>query len=629
VADLHFRRGEAKLSRKEPLEAATEFHAAATLFLEKVGDKARALQAVERALASHPTHVQALELKAELALDEKQYTDAAAAMATRVQQGGDARSLSAVHARLGAIYQDHLADVTRAAAHLQTALSADPQHADALERLANIHTLSKNWTGAADCLKRLLELNSTPHATAQHSTALGRIYEEGFGDAEQAIGLYRKAIELDPANHVLIDTVIPLYERTGKLAELASFLDEVAQKVTDPQQRLGLLLKTAQLYAQPLGKRSQAIDALRRALALELHSVPARAHLAELLSKDASSASAAIDEHRQLLKLQPERVESWRALHDLWKAEGQVDRAFCAAGALVFLRSASDVELSFYNETRNRLPPETQRVLSAADLQTLVHPEARGPILDIVRAIGDQFSKLRPPPFAEMGIDRKADRLKPDHAVYKAVRAVVQPFGVTEWDLYQAKRGGVRVETTDPLSICVEQDVARRFSTREQRFLIGRAAFSLFNKAAVLKRLSVVEAMELIGNSVRIHVPTYPLLGKRNDDASKQLRKAYSRKTLKALEAPAAALARISSLDFETVLAAIRTYSEDRAGLLMAGDVAASVGMILRSEAAPPRIENGEAAAQLVRDRADVRQLLLFAVSDEHFQLRKSLGVSL
>ena len=90
--------------------------------------------------------------------------------------------------------------MTRAAAHLQTALSGDPGSVEALERLANIHSHGRNWTGAADCMRRLLELDPPPQVKAKHTLALARITDEGFGDIGQAITLYRKALELMPGD---------------------------------------------------------------------------------------------------------------------------------------------------------------------------------------------------------------------------------------------------------------------------------------------------------------------------------------------------------------------------------------------------------------------------------------------
>ena len=96
--------------------------------------------ALETGAGGAAQHPDALELQGRLCLESGQYAEAAQAYASRVQQGGDARVLSRIHLKLGALYQDHLGDPSRAAAHLQTALAGDAAQREALERLATIHT---------------------------------------------------------------------------------------------------------------------------------------------------------------------------------------------------------------------------------------------------------------------------------------------------------------------------------------------------------------------------------------------------------------------------------------------------------------------------------------------------------
>jgi hypothetical protein len=178
--------------------------------------------------------------------------------------------------------------------------------------------------------------------------------------------------------------------------------------------------------------------------------------------------------------------------------------------------------------------------------------------------------------------------------------------------------------------VCIGQDVVRRFNAREQKFLLGRAALGLLNKAAVLEKLSQAETADLIGNSIRIHAPQFTALGRRNDESVKQLRKAYSRRALKALETPAVALANVQKLELGMWLDAL-DYSADRAGMLVCGDVAVGLGMVLREDPnfAGARLDGAEPVLQAVRDGERLRTLLAFAFTDDFFRLRQRLGLGL
>jgi cellulose synthase operon protein C len=632
LAALHERRGEARLAQRDLAGAAAAFISGAKLYVTALSDHAQAMALVERALSAHPSHPDALEMKGRLLLDAQNYPEAAAAFAQRVQQGGDPRVLAQLHLTLGGLYHTHLNEANRAAAHLQTALAAMPKNEEALERLATLHAQARNWSGAVDCLRRLLELDLPGPERARHTVELARIHDEGLGDAPGASALYRQALELSPGDSELVERLVTLYERAHNLPELAQMLEaQVGVLAADPKKALPVRMRLAELYARPLDQPARAIAVYRQALEQEPTNVPARAALAELYMRDTATSALAIEEHRQILRLDPTRVDSLHALFKLWEGLKQHDKAFCAAAVLQFLRSANEMEAVYYNEAKARLAQEAEERLPLAELDgTLLHPGARGSLLEVLRAIGDQHSKLHPPQFEMLGVDRKADKLKPDTAVFKAIRAVAQVFGVEDFEVYQARRGLMTLETTEPLSVCVGHDVVRKFNAREQKFLIGRAVLGLLNKTAVISKLSQGETVDLFGNSIRIHAPQFTALGRKNDEMTKQLRKAYSRKALKALEAPALALADSTKVNVQGLVQAL-SLSADRAGMLMCGDVAVGLGLVLREDPAMAgsRVDSADPVFAALKQRDDLRDLLAFTLSDDYFRLRQRLKLAL
>ncbi len=631
LAMLHERRGDAKLAQKDNAGAATELFAAAKIHLEQLKDRDRGVELLDRALLANPTLGDALELKGDLALEAQNWAEAAAAFSVRVSQGGDPHRVASIHLKLGALYQDRLGDGSRATAHLQTALNDDPTNLEALERLATIHTQAANWTGASECLTKLLEVEQNPSARAKHTIALAQIHQNGFNDPTQAAALYKRALELAPGDPATLDRLVGLYEQLGQLQELVNVLEQQAQVAPDMKRAIALKLRIGDIYARSLENPQRAMATYRSVLDVEPSNISAHVALADLFTKDPSAHAMAIESHRALLKLDPMRIESWHTLFRIWESHRQLDKAFCAAGVLGFLRRTNDVEGAFLTEGKNRLPAETQAQLQPAEIEQLHVPVARSPVVQVFRAIGDQLPKIFPVDFEHLGIDKKADRLKSDHAVHKAVRAVASVFGVEDFEVYQARRGLVFLETTEPLSVCVGQDVVRRFNAREQKFLLGRAALTLYDKAAVLRKTSAGELADLVGNSVRIHLSDWTGLGRKNEDHSKQLRKAYSRRAIKTLEEPAEAVARLTNWSLDAVVEGMN-LSFDRAGLLLAGDVQAGLGMMLKDESSPPatsRVDTPETVAAAVSQRRDLRELMLFAISDDFFRLRARLGLSL
>jgi tetratricopeptide (TPR) repeat protein len=629
LAMLHERRGDAKLTQKDNVGAAAELFAAARVHLEQLKNRDKGIELLDRALLANPTLGDALEMKGDIALEAQNWAEAAAAFGVRVSQGGDPHRVASIHLKLGALYQDRLGDGSRATAHLQTALNDDPKNLEALERLATIHTQSANWSGAADCLNRLLEVEQNASTRARHTLSLAQIHQTGFNDPSQAAVLYKRAIELAPGDAATLDKLVGLYEQLGQLQELVNLLEQQAMVAPDLKRAVALKLRIGDIYARSLDNAQRAMATYRSVLDADASNVSAHVALAELFTKDPAAHAMAVESHRALLKLDPLRIESWHTLFRIWESHRQLDKAFCAAGVLGFLKRTNDVEAAFYTEGRNRLPAETSAQLNASEIEVLHVPGARNPVLQVFRAIGDQLVKVFPPDFEHLGIDKKADRLKPDHAVHKAVRAVANVFGVQELEVFQARRGLVFLETTEPISVCVGQDTVRRFNAREQKFLLGRAGLILFDKAAVLRKVSSGEAADLVGNSVRIHLSDWNGLGRKNEDHSKLLRKAYSRKAIKLLEEPAEGVTQMVGLNLDVVIESLN-QSFDRAGLLLAGDVAAGLSMMLKDDNSPAtKVDTAESVSSAVTARKDVRELLMFAVSDDFFRLRARLGLSL
>ncbi|RKH44725.1 tetratricopeptide repeat protein [Corallococcus sicarius] len=635
LAALHERRAEARLAQRDAEAAAAAYVTAARLHNVALGDRARALAVLEKALAARPGFPDALETRGLLLLEAQQYAEAAVMLSQRVQQGGDPRVLAQHHLTLGSLYQTHLNDPNRAAAHLQTALATLPRHPEALERLATVYAQGRNFSGAVDCLRKLLDQDLPTDARARFTVELARIHDEGLGDAASATALYRKALELTPGEPALVDRLVALYERARNLPELAQMLEAQAQLAasssSDGKRAASLRMRVASLYAGPLSEPARATALYRQVVEQDPLNSQARAALAELYGRDTNSYALAIEEHRQLLRADPTRVDSLHALFKLWDAQKQQDKAFAVSAVLTFMRATNEVEQSFYSEGRARQPQEPREALTQSDVDTiLMHPAARGAMTELLRAIGDQLSKVYPPQFEMLGVNPKTDKLKADSAVFKAVRAVAQTFGVEEFEVYLARRGLMQPETTEPLSLCVGQDVVRRFNAREQKFLIGKAVLGLLNKTAVLSKLSQGETADLFGSAVRIHVSQFNGLGRRNDDVSKQLKKAFSRKALKASEVPAQMLADQPKLDVGTVVDALG-YSADRAGLLVCGDPSVGLTMLLREDPNIPanRQEGTEPVLQAVRERADLRALLTWLLTDDFFRLRQRIGLAL
>jgi hypothetical protein len=185
------------------------------------------------------------------------------------------------------------------------------------------------------------------------------------------------------------------------------------------------------------------------------------------------------------------------------------------------------------------------------------------------------------------------------------------------------------LETTEPLAVCVGQEVVRKFNAREQKFLIGRAVHGLLNKTALLHKLPARERANVLGSAIRVGDPSFSGLANRDEAMEKQLRKALPRKALKQLELVAASVR--PDVDVDRAAAGL-LHSADRAGLMMSGDVLLGLNMLLRQDPGYTTVMRGEGTDVVLhaaRQRDDVRELLAFALSEDFFRLRQKVGLAL
>jgi cellulose synthase operon protein C len=627
VAALCERQGEARLAAGDRAGAAASFHRAAEIW-RQLRDPVRALSTLERVLDADPGHAAALVDKAELALEQGRWSDASEAFTARIRLGGEPELLSKLHVRLGVLFQDQLGDPTRAVAHFQAALAGHPGLRQALEHLVTLYVASENWTGASDSLKRLLDLDNDLPTRGRYTLELARIMDVGFGDTMRAGDFYRRALELGAEDAATLARLAELTEREGEVPGLLQALD--AQANTSPPERAArLFCKLGELCASVLGDETRAILSYRRAIELQPNSLDAHAALALLLEKDPGSLDQAIDAHRAALVIDPTRAESLHALFRIWDQAHRLDRTFCVAAVLSFLQCANDREANFHFDGRARLPQDGQDRLNAEELALLQGPEANGPLVEVLRAAGEAMGQQLQPSFEALGVDPRVDRLRPDHPVYRAIRLVAETLGAGDFEAYQAQRGLVVIEPSQPLALCVGQDMVKRFNAREQKFLIGRAVLGLHNKTGVLSTLDMEKTADFLGAAVRVAVPSFEGLGHPQQGLVRALRKHLSRRGLRRLGVAARAVAS-SGADVSLTLGAL-SAAANRAGLLMAADPVVALHLVLREDpsVSGTRPEGVDGVLHSVRHRTDLRALIAFSLSDTFFRLRRKVGLAL
>jgi tetratricopeptide (TPR) repeat protein len=606
-------------AREDAGRRAEDFLRAARIAADGLGDAERSLAALDGALAARADWVPALLLRARVLASAGRPDDAAENLAACLALGGDPREVAQSHLALEALYRGPLADPTRAMSHLNAALAAAPDDPEALSRLARVHRQASNWPAAADALRRLSAARAFgPLERAGALIDLAEVRAEGFADLAAARELSGRALELAPDDPSLRARAARFHDGASNPGGVVAALQAAAAAAPGPD-RARAHLRAARVLLGAFDDDRLAIGELQRALASDPDHTEARAALAEIYA--GSDPPLAIEEHRRMLAADPARLASWRALYALFRTANAHDHAFVVAAVLRFLQvSAPALDGAFYAENSLHAPSGTQQALAAGDWSALRHPGDGGSLAEVLRLCSGALAEAA-------GLQPAKEKLKDAQALAGLLDELCVNIDLATPALRPADGADALAEPGTRPSVRVGREMTRRRSEGEQRFLLARAAAHLRRGSALATRVSNEAFGELVAAAIRQVVPGYDATGSPSPALVKAVGRALPRRVRKALEGPARAFARAGSVD----VAAWRTAAEataDRTGLLLAVDIPAALALVARErgvEAASDPVE----IASAVRSCAALRQLVLFAISEDHLRLRQRLRLAI
>lgn len=204
--------------------------------------------------------------------------------------------------RIGALYEDNIGDLGKAAGAFERALEVGEDEQAALAALARIYERDGKFNELADTYGRQAEVTMDDSVQANLLFMLGDVRENRLASIPDAIESYRKVLERDSSHAggraalerllsnedertTIIAILEPLYEDDGDSARLASLLRVKVSTVSDSYERAQIYARVTELCELELGDLTSALDAVGSWLAEDAMSDDA---LGKLLSLGAS-----------------------------------------------------------------------------------------------------------------------------------------------------------------------------------------------------------------------------------------------------------------------------------------------------------------------------------------------------
>ena len=599
-------------------------HGAALLRERRPADAVEPLQA---AVALDPHHVPALLALGELFAELGRTAEAVTTFRRVVTVAPDSRTVAAAWSRVGQIAASVLGDHALSVAAYRSVLAAVPDDAAALSGLTQAFLRQRNYEGAAGALRQLASVDPDPAARVGHFITLGEILAGPLRDSEGAADAWEKALDLDPARAVTVDrldTVLTELDDPRRLVKVLTRHLEAAPDNVARRLRLGRLLRG------PLAAPDRAAQELR----VVVEQTPAdgfvRAELAAVL-EEAGRFADSVAEHLVLLRAEPLRLESLRALRRLHARTGDRLRLENVIAILTALGMADPDDQHSAREARLRWTDEPRGSLGLSDFEDLVrHPAERHPATALLQTLTEVIPRLHPINLEEWGVTR-ADRLGPraDDPIRAIVQRLTTLFGIEEaFDVYVARTGvpQVEVEATYPASLLVPANLLGAVPRREAFMQIARAMARLRAGSYLATRLSARELGVILAGSLRSRYSDYGRgLGSEDSlvDMEQRVTRLLPRRHRRAFERAVVGVAEAGPLDVSRWRQAMN-HTAHRAALVATGDVLGCLDHVIRSDrrlASAATAGNGD-IVDVARTTPDLVEVVAFVLGDEYVMLR-------
>jgi tetratricopeptide (TPR) repeat protein len=268
----------------DPNEAISFQYRIAELYEKRLDDVTRAIELYREILQRQVDHEPTLAALEGLKGGERDPLGAAAVLEPVYEAASDWPRLISVHEvqvahaddafqkvdllhRIARLYEDALENHGSAFDTYARALSLDNGNEATLQNLERLAMVVNRWPQVASLYDGELDkLTETPERFVELGLRLAQIYEVQLEDVDNAIGRYRRVVEVEPENQNAVRSLDRLYVQTERWADLAAVLEREAEIGQTPDEILEFKFRLGQVQQVSLNNVDAAIAAYRDVL---------------------------------------------------------------------------------------------------------------------------------------------------------------------------------------------------------------------------------------------------------------------------------------------------------------------------------------------------------------------------
>lgn len=532
---------------------------------------------------------------------------------------------------MGDVASEKLSDKTRAAKSFVAALDERPEDRRLLTKLMQLYSEEKDWGKLIDVVVKLAGFVDDPKQKAKYLHTAANLCSKQMSDPDRALEFYEQVIELDPEMSKARDEVIELHRQKGSWEEVEKLLKQRLKRVQkDRDQMLATFTELADLYENKLGWMDRAVDAHEAAQTLDPDNAKRAEKLAELYASDpARYLEKAVEAQHKILRKNPYRPESYKLLRKLYTEVKRADPAWCLCQALFVVNLAEPDEERFFKRMRAETSAYAQDVVGdELWLEHVIHKDADPLLTSIFALIEPAIIATRGASYEELGYDQRyaIDLSQHPYPISQTLHYAAGVLGMDPPPTFQNTNdpGGLSFLHAYAPSVVLGMAALSADVPQQAAAFIAARHLTYFRPGLYVRHLvpSGTGLKSWLFAAIKMNVPQFPVAPDIEgpvQEARQALESALKGQARDHLQRIVSKLLQGGgALDLKKWVAAV-DLTADRAGLLVAHDLETAVEIIRASDESSSVVPNQER----------LKELVLFSVSEDYFQLRERLGITI
>jgi tetratricopeptide (TPR) repeat protein len=243
----------------------------ARLQAEHLGNPGQAIETWRRVLDLRGEDPEALRALAQLYAGQENYRDLVDILEREASAVSSDEERIRAFLDLGHVWDARLDRKKSALDSYERVLDIDPRNRDGLVAIADIHRRSGAVQDLVDTLHRTIDVGVELDAAGTEALymELGALYEQKLENPASAVEAYGRAVDTNLHNFVAMDAMERIHTATAEWESRIGVKERRVEGLTEPAEKVAVLLDIARAWAEDLGARAKGVSALTRVLEIE------------------------------------------------------------------------------------------------------------------------------------------------------------------------------------------------------------------------------------------------------------------------------------------------------------------------------------------------------------------------